>query len=134
MRKDILRRSVLACLKNPSFVLEPLSKACQSLLNLLQTEDSEDAVGAADPEDHSRAHNSLFPVLRAYTICDSCALHQHTKDKCTWHPTRLYLMDVAKSEDGLVRFDVITSSTADESWQDLCIEISAYALCSLDTL
>ncbi|KPM42141.1 hypothetical protein AK830_g4416 [Neonectria ditissima] len=118
-------KSILAYLRQPSFVVESLSGMCEKLLRRLQTSDTEDAMEIPEPEDHSHAHRALFPVLRKYSFCSTCHSRQGPQDVKTWHPTRLFLMDPVTREDDLVRFDVITASIADDSWQDLCINVSS---------
>ncbi|CAG9990127.1 unnamed protein product [Clonostachys byssicola] len=118
-----LSRKIFEYLKRPNDILDILEKRCKSLIDLFPKDGWERDFEDAESEDHSTAQTALFQTLAKYTPCGICK-HQDAKDPASWHPTRLFLMRLESKED-LVRFDVITSSTIDGSWEDLCIEIPA---------
>ncbi|KAH0437082.1 hypothetical protein CcaCcLH18_03950 [Colletotrichum camelliae] len=112
-KKDAsFRKGIVAYLKQPSFVLKGLSSKCEQLLASLQINDSEDLVETPVLEDFSKVHKEFLPILRTYTACGSCQPR----------PKR--------NEDDVVRFDVITSSVVDHSWQDVCIDMPMLRLSS----
>ncbi|KAH7152141.1 hypothetical protein B0J13DRAFT_658464 [Dactylonectria estremocensis] len=118
-----LSRSIFNYLRKPRDILDILEQTCQRIIGILPKDGSEEDFEETESEDHSAAQRVLFPVLAKYTPCSLCN-HQGGAKDTLWHPTRLFLMRL-KSEEDLVRFDVIASSTVDGSWEDLCIEIPA---------
>ncbi|KAM6513155.1 hypothetical protein FALCPG4_015620 [Fusarium falciforme] len=124
-RHELLRGRIHNYLgSSPQGVLDVLDETCQDILDRLRTDDKEAYIETVNHEDHSVARKALFPILAKYSLCNACD-SRDDKDTCLWHPTRLFLMNWTKSEDGLVRFDIFTSSIIDSSWQDLCIGIPA---------
>ncbi|CAH0028838.1 unnamed protein product [Clonostachys rhizophaga] len=118
-----LARNIFDYLTKPSDILGILEKRCKSLIDFFPKDSWERDFEDAESENHATAQKALFQALAKYTPCGICE-HQDAKDRPSWHPARLFLMRL-KSKEDLVRFDVITSSTINGSWEDLCIEIPA---------
>lgn len=115
-----LTKSIFNYLKEPDDILEILK---QRIIDFFPKDGWERDCEETESEDHAAAQKALFQALAKYTPCGICK-HQDPKDPPSWHPARLFLMKL-KSKEDLVRFDVITSSTINGSWEDLCIEVPA---------
>ncbi|KAF4422480.1 hypothetical protein CFRS1_v001318 [Colletotrichum fructicola] len=118
-----LRKGIVAYLRQPSFVLRGLSSKCEELLDQFQTDDSDDLIESPEPEDLSTVHRKSLPLLRTYAACDSCQSSLTSQEGASWHPSRLVLTGPKRNGDDTVRFDVITSSIVDYSWQDVYIDM-----------
>ncbi|CAG9944846.1 unnamed protein product [Clonostachys rosea f. rosea IK726] len=121
-----LARNIFEYLKRPSNILDILEKRGKSLIDFSPKDGWERDFEVAESEDHAAAQKVLFQALAKYTPYGTCK-HQDAKHPPSWHPARIFLMRLERMED-LVRFDVITSSNINGSWEDLCIEIPVYAV------
>lgn len=124
--ENMRKRSIKKYLAQPRYVTKTLMANCEKLLEMLNSDDLEVPVETEEPEDHSRTHQALFGVLQEYTVCKSCPSQTLSSETCSWHPTRLFMMDpIRKSDSSQVQFDIISSSVSHEWWQDLCIQVSS---------
>ncbi|KFA56527.1 hypothetical protein S40293_01031, partial [Stachybotrys chartarum IBT 40293] len=105
-------------------VHKSLAESCQELLDMITQDSSETPFKRPEPEDYSRIPKELFPVIHEYSKCKSCDQAEAAHGTGQWHPTRLFLTTAKSNNDGIVKFDLLTSSEVFSSWQDICISMS----------